>query len=66
MYEEEYKNQIRRDKNVVDYCLENNILLIVIPYTYKNPNTIYDILRNILVEGKDQNELIVPVEVKEI
>lgn len=65
-WEEEYKNQIKRDKNVVKYCIDNDISLIVIPYTYKDLNSIYDILYGILVENKNQDDLIIPVEVKEI
>lgn len=61
-----YKNQLKRDKNVEEYCYNNNIQLLVIPYTYKDVGSVYDVLYKILVEGKDQKEVIIPVEVKEI
>ena len=61
-----YNNQLKRDKNVEKYCSDNNIQLLVIPYTYKDIDSVYDVLYKILVEGKDQNEVIVPVKAEEI
>lgn len=66
MWETYYRNQLKRDKNVKNYCIENNIPLIIIPYTYYNLKSVYNILYNILVDGKDQNEVITLPEIEEI
>lgn len=65
-WKDAYKNQVKRDKNVKKYCSENNIPLIVIPYTYRNIECVYDILYNILVEGKSISDLIIFPEVEEV
>jgi hypothetical protein len=53
-----YKKQIKRDKNIRDYCRENNILLIEIPYTYDSKSSVYDLLYSILVDHKNPEDLI--------
>lgn len=46
--EDEFKNQLKRDKNVRNYCKENEIILIEIPYTYTKLSIVYEILEKIL------------------
>lgn len=65
-WEDAYRDQIKRDKNVEKYCSQNNIPLIMIPYTYRNIECIYDILYKILVEGRNISDMVKLPEVKEI
>ena len=48
------------------YCEENNIRLIVIPYTFYTYNRIKDALVQILIEGKNPDEVIKQPEVEKI
>lgn len=61
-----YQNQLKRDRNVKEYCLKNNIQLLVIPYIYDEVDSVYNILYGILVENKNPSDLIIPVEIEEI
>ena len=55
---ENFNNQLRRDKNVRDYCKENNILLIEIPYTYNTYEKVKDLLDRVILGGEDINTII--------
>lgn len=61
-----YINQLKRDRNVEEYCKNNNITLIVIPYKYKKYDLIYNILKGVIIDGIDPSELITPIIPKEI
>ena len=60
----EYKYQLQRDKNVRDYCKENGIILIEIPYTYKRYDVLKPILEDIIFNGKSPEDLIVSPEIE--
>ena len=53
-------NQLRRDENVRDYCRENNITLIEIPYTYYDYSDISDVLERILINHESPDFIIQP------
>ena len=59
-----YKKQLQRDKNVRDYCKENGIILIEIPYTYKRYDILKPILEDIIFNGKSPEDLIVSPEIE--
>ena len=52
------KNQLRRDQNIRDYCKENNITLIEIPYTYNTYEKVKDLLDRVILTGEDINTII--------
>lgn len=56
--------QLQRDKNVRDYCKENGIILIEIPYTYKRYDILKPILEDIIFNGKSPEDLIVSPEIE--
>ena len=56
--------QLQRDKNVRDYCKENGIILIEIPYTYKRYDVLKPILEDIIFNGKSPEDLIVSPEIE--
>ena len=61
---EKYKSQIQRDSDLRKYCKENNIILIEIPYTFYTYNRIKDALVQILIEGKNPDEVIKQPEIE--
>ena len=63
---QKFKNQLKRDKNVREYCLKKNIELIEIPYTYRDINSVYNILYKILVENLDKNDVIIIPEIEQV
>ena len=54
----EWHKQLKRDENVRNYCKENNITLIEIPYTYVSPNTIADIIDKVIYEGVKLEDIV--------
>lgn len=51
-YEEakdKWEGQLRRDENVKNYCKENNIRLLVIPYTYYDYPILSDLLYKLVI-----------------
>ena len=44
-----WEGQLRRDENVKNYCKENNIRLLVIPYTYYDYPTLSDLLYKLII-----------------
>ena len=62
---EEYKNQLKRDKNIKEYCKNNNIIFIEIPYTYKTIPKIKNILEEIIINNKDPEKVITIPKIKE-
>lgn len=59
-----HTKQLQRDKNVRDYCKENGIILIEIPYTYKRYDVLKPILEDIIFNGKSPGDLIVSPEIE--
>lgn len=55
---EDFNNQLRRDQNVRDYCKENNILLVEIPYTYNTYEKVKDLLDRVILCGENINTII--------
>ena len=53
-----FQQQLDRDKNVKEYCKQNNIVFIEIPYTYYSYSKIDQILTAILLEGKNPEDII--------
>ena len=56
----EYMNQLRRDENIRNYCKENNITLVEIPYTYYDYPEISNILERILINHESPDFIIQP------
>lgn len=54
----DFDNQLRRDQNIRDYCKENNILLIEIPYILDTYEKIKEFLDKVILQGVDPNTLI--------
>ena len=61
-----YKNQIQRDRDLKKYCEENGIRLIIIPYTHYSYSRIDSDLTQILIEGKNPDEVIKQPEIEKI
>lgn len=59
---EKFEGQIRRDRNVREYCSNNNICLIEIPYRpYNTKDRVYDLLSGIIIDSKlSPNDIIIP------
>ena len=55
---ETFNDQLRRDQNVRDYCKENNIILIEIPYTYNTYKKVKELLDRVILGGEDINTII--------
>ena len=49
---EEFDNQVKRDEEVRNYCLNNKIVLIEIPWTYGVGKKVNKILEDIIINGK--------------
>ena len=53
-----FQKQLQRDSNVREYCKNNNIKLLEIPYTYKDHNSINNLLDRVILGGEDINAII--------
>ena len=58
--EEEFNLQVKRDKELRNYCKLNNITLIEIPYTYYTYEKISDVLERILINHESPDFIIQP------
>ena len=56
--DEDFMKQVQRDNNLREYCLNNDIIFIEIPYTYTTERSIFNILEKILIKNKDPKEII--------
>ena len=56
---EDFDNQLKRDQNVRDYCKNNNIILIEIPWTYNKQEKIDEILNTIILNHQTPSDVIV-------
>ena len=56
--ESTFEKQLQRDKNVREYCKNNHIQLIEIPYTYKNYESVKNLLDRVILNGEDINSII--------
>ena len=56
--EEDFKDQLKRDSNVRNYCRENNIILLEIPYTYNTYKKVEQLLNRAILGGEDINSII--------
>ena len=55
-----FEQQLTRDKNVKQYCLDNNITFIEIPYTYFTYKKIDDILTRIILNNESPDFIEIP------
>jgi hypothetical protein len=55
---ENFKDQLRRDEKVKNYCNRNNISLLEIPYIYNTKNSIYLFLDKVLINKINPNLLV--------
>ena len=55
---EEFEKQVRRDNNVRQYCLDNNIVLLEVPYVLDDFDSISEFLNKTIIEGIDPNSII--------
>lgn len=55
-----FKQQLTRDRNVKQYCLDNNITFIEIPYTYFTYKKIDDILTRIILNNESPDFIEIP------
>ena len=60
---EHFSQQVNRDKHVREYCKENNIIFVEIPYTYDTFNKISEVLNKIIIENLDPGDVLVIPEV---
>lgn len=56
--ENSFKNQLKRDNNVRDYCKKNNIKYIEIPYILDTYEKVKDFLDKVILQEVDPNILI--------
>ena len=55
---EDFIKQLNRDSFERDYCTENHILLIEIPYTYNTYEKVKELLDRVILGGEDINTII--------
>lgn len=55
---EDFDNQLRRDQNVRNYCSDNNIVLIEIPWKYDKQEKVDEILNDIILNKKLPSDII--------
>ena len=55
---ENFKNQLRRDEKVRNYCKKNNIRLIEIPHIYNTRESIFKFLDEVITKGIDPNTIV--------
>lgn len=57
---EDFEGQIKRDENIRNYCRnpEFNVILIEIPYTFKNQTQVDNILNKIILNNENPDDLI--------
>ena len=63
---EQFRKQLRRDQNVKDYCKENGIMFIELPYTCYDLDKIDDILTRILFNGENPEDVITLPPIQQI
>ena len=56
--EDDFIKQQKRDNNVREYCKENNVLLIEIPWTYDSYEKVDKILSEIIFNHKSPKDII--------
>lgn len=55
----EFKERLRRNKSVFNYCISNNIIYIEIPYTkLQNYNKVLNIIKRVFLNQEDVNTVI--------
>lgn len=54
----QFNNQLIRDILIKEYCKENNIIFVEIPYTYNTYKKVKQLLDQIIKDGKDINTII--------
>ena len=60
---EHFNQQVSRDKNVKNYCQQNSIIFIEIPYTYDSYNKISEVLSKIILNGLKPDEVLIIPEI---
>lgn len=61
---EYFEGQLQRDKNVRNYCKEHNIILIEIPWTYRTISSVFNILTEVIINGKNPSDVIIQPKIK--
>lgn len=60
---EDYEKQLKRDRNVREFCKANDISLIEIPYTYDSIEKVAEILDRIFINKEPIEDVIVSPEI---
>lgn len=59
-----FENQLKRDQNVRNYCKNNSITLIEIPYTYDKQKEVDLILNDVILNNRSSEEVITSPPIK--
>lgn len=63
---EDFEKQVKRDINLRNYCIDNNILFIEIPYTFRSKKSISTVLKEILLNNKNPQDVIKIPKIEEL
>lgn len=61
---EKFEGQLKRDSNVRNYCKNNDIILIEIPYKYYTKESVWKLLNDIIINGISPDDIISYPEIK--
>ena len=61
---EKFEGQLKRDSNVRNYCKNNDIILIEIPYKYYTKESVWKLLDDIIINGISPDDIISYPEIK--
>ncbi len=53
-----FLKRVERDKKLKEYCINNDILFIEIPFMYNTQDKVNDFLRKVIIENIDPNTLV--------
>ena len=56
--EKDFEKQVSRDLSVIDYCRNNNIIYIEIPFIFETKESVFEILTDIIIDGNLNNDII--------
>ena len=61
---EKFEGQLKRDSNIRNYCKNNDIILIEIPYKYYTKESVWKLLDDIIINGISPDDIIPYPEIK--